>query len=230
MNKQEPLDFSTILATSVHDIKNSLFMLLQSIEHLDLADNLTVEQHKSFADLHYQTSRINSTVMQLLSLYRDEKQQLPIHIEENSVCELLEDLIDRHRLYLNSNDINVTINVDEELTGYFDADLIGYLLSDIFVNALRHTKDKVCISACNEDNFLVVKIEDNGNGFPTHMLAVNEKQNEFYNFNATKGRSGLGLLFAKMIASAHKSKDLRGQILLENKTDKPGCVFTLRLP
>jgi len=230
MSKHDPLDFSTILATSVHDIKNSLFMLLQSIENLDLADNLTVEQHKAFADLHYQTSGINSTVMQLLSLYRDEKQQLPIYIEENSVSELLEDLIDRHRLYLNSNEINVTIDVDQELTGYFDADLIGYLLSDIFVNALRHTKGKVIISAYNDEKFLVLKIEDNGNGFPKHMLDINERPNEFNTFNASEGRSGLGLLFAKKIAAAHKSKDLKGQIRLENKPDKTGCVFTLRLP
>ena len=230
MSKQNPLDFSTILATSVHDIKNSLFMLLQSIENLDLADNLTDEQHKSFADLHYQTSRINSTLMQLLSLYRDEKQQLPIYIEENSVNELLEDLIDRHRLYLNTHDINVTITINDDLYGYFDSDLIGYLLGDIFVNALRHTKGKVRISAFNEENFLILQVEDDGDGFPEHMLDVNDKENEFHNFNANKGRSGLGLLFAKKIAAAHKSKDLKGQILLENKPDNTGCIFTLRLP
>ncbi|TEW52938.1 sensor histidine kinase [Psychromonas algicola] len=230
MSKHDPLDFSTILATSVHDIKNSLFMLLQSIENLDLAENLTTEQHKSFADLHYQASGINSTVMQLLSLYRDEKHQLPIYIEENSVSELLEDLIDRHRLYLNSNDINVTIDVDDDLIGYFDADLIGYVLSDIFVNALRHTKDTIDISAFSEGQFLVLKIEDNGDGFPKHMMDINKKLNEFYNFNASKGRSGLGLLFAKKIAAAHKSKDLKGEILLENKPNNTGCMFTLRLP
>lgn len=230
MNKYEPLDFSTILATSVHDIKNSLFMLLQSIENLDLAENLTAEQHKSFADLHFQTSRVNSTVMQLLSLYRDEKQQLPIYIEENSVNELLEDLIDRHRLYLNTHDISVTIDVDDELFGYFDSDLIGYLLGDVFVNALRHTKGEVKIYAYYEEQFLILKIEDNGEGYPLHMLDINNKEDEFYSFNANKGRSGLGLLFAKKIAAAHKSKALKGRIYLENKPKNKGCVFTLCLP
>jgi signal transduction histidine kinase len=230
MSDNTPLDFSTILATSVHDIKNSLFTLLQSIENLDLADNLSPEQHKSFADLHYQTSRINGTVMQLLSLYRDEKKQLPIYVEENSVNELLSDLVDRHRLYLNSHSIDVTIEADEDLYGYFDNDLIGYLLGDIFVNALRHANGVVKISAHQEDNFLVIMIEDNGEGYPEHMLDINEHENEFSNFNANKGRSGLGLLFAKRIANAHKAKDLQGQILLENKLNESGCKFTLRLP
>jgi len=230
MNEENPLDFSTILATSIHDIKNSLFMLLQSIESLDLADNLTEEQHKSFADLHYQTSRINGTLMQLLSLYRDEKKQLPVYIEENSVYELLEDLIDRHRLYLNSHNINVTIEAPDDLYGYFDLDLIGYLLGDIFVNALRHTDGIVKISAHQEAQYLVIKIEDNGEGYPEHMLDINEHENEFCNFNANKGRSGLGLLFARKIALAHKSKNLHGQISLENKLNNSGCIFTLRLP
>ena len=230
MKENNSLDFSTILATSVHDIKNSLFMLLQSIENLDLAENLTKEQHKSFADLHYQTSRINSTVMQLLSLYRDEKKQLPIYIEENSVNELLVDMIDRHRLYLNSHNINVSINAENDLYGYFDIDLIGYLLGDIFVNALRHTKGEVIITAFYEASFLVFKIEDDGEGYPEHMLDINDKENEFSNFNATKGRSGLGLLFAKKIAAAHKVKSLQGQIMLENKLNDSGCIFTLRLP
>jgi len=230
MNKLEQLDFSTILATSVHDIKNSLFMLLQSIENLDLADNLTEEQHKSFADLHYQASSVNSTLMQLLSLYRDEKKQLPVYIEENSVNELFEDLIDRHRLYLNTHDINVTIIVEDNLCGFFDADLIGYLLGDIFVNALRHTDTKVKISAYYDEDFLTFSIEDDGDGYPDYMLDDSQNENEFSSFNPNKGSSGLGLLFAKKIAKAHKSKDLEGGITLQNKPNNAGCVFTLRLP
>ncbi|MDA7745825.1 HAMP domain-containing histidine kinase [Psychromonas sp.] len=229
MKNHEQLDFSTILATSAHDMKNSLFMLLQSIENLDLADNLTAQQHQSFADLHYQTTRINGTLMQLLALYRDEKKQLPVYIEENSVNELLNDVVERNRLYLNSHHINVEINAEEELYGYFDIDLVTYLLGDIFINALRHTKDFVHISAFFEDKFLVFKIEDNGAGYPQHMLDVNN-ESEFHTFNANKGRSGLGLLFAKKIAQEHKAKDLRGHILLENKADNCGSIFTLRLP
>lgn len=228
MNNHDQLDFSTILATSVHDMKNSLFMLLQSIENLDLADNLTAQQHQSFADLHYQTSRINGSLMQLLALYRDEKQQLPIYIEENSVNELITDVVERNRLYLNSHHVDVSINIEDDLYGYFDADLITYLLADIFINALRHTNNVVSISAFYEEQFLVFKIEDNGQGYPQHMLDVND--NAFYPFNANKGRSGLGLLFAKIIAQSHKVKHLEGCILLENKANNTGSIFTLRLP
>ncbi len=228
MNNQEKLDFSTILATSAHDMKNSLFMLLQSIEHLDSATNLTTQQHKGFADLHYQTSRVNGTLMQLLALYRDEQNELPIHIDENSVTELLNEVIDKNQLYLNCHDVKITIEVDEDLIGYFDADLISYLIGDIFVNALRHTKTEITLRAFQSEQYLNIQVEDDGQGYPQHMLAVSEKaQSEF---NANKGRSGLGLLFAKKIAAEHKAKQLQGHILLENKDNCGGSIFTLRLP
>tara|TARA_R110001583_G_C5665925_1_gene410121 strand:+ start:7052 stop:7738 length:687 start_codon:yes stop_codon:yes gene_type:complete len=228
MNNHDQLDFSTVLATSIHDMKNSLFMLLQSIESLNLADNLTAHQHQSVADLHYQTSRINSTLMQLLALYRDEKKQLPIYIEQNSVNELITDIVERHRLYLQSRHINVSIEIKNDLIAYFDLDLINYLLGDIFINALRHTKDSVIISVSYETPFLVFKVEDNGNGYPQDMLDVN--RNSSYTFNANKGRSGLGLIFAKKIAEQHKTDNHKGNISLENKPNNSGSIFTLRLP
>ena len=228
MNNQEKLDFSTILATSAHDMKNSLFMLLQSIENLDNDDNLTDLQHKSFADLHYQTSRINGTLMQLLALYRDEHKQLPIYIDEHSVAEVLHEVIEKNKLYLNCHQVKINLEVDDELMGYFDQDLITYLIGDVFVNALRHTHSQISLRAFVDDQYLNIQVEDDGEGYPEHMLAVSK--NTQSEFNANKGRSGLGLLFAKKIAAEHKTKQLRGHILLENKDDCRGSVFTLRLP
>jgi len=228
MDNQDKLDFSTILATSAHDMKNSLFMLLQSIENLDQDDNLTAAQHKSFADLHYQTSRINGSLMQLLALYRDEQKQLPIYIEEYSVAELLDEIIEKNRMYINCQNVNTLVDVDASLFGYFDYDLISYLIGDIFVNALRHSKKTITLRAFLKDNYLNIQVEDDGPGYPNHMLAASENAPE--TFNANKGRSGLGLLFAKRIAAEHRAKQFQGHILLENKHHSSGSIFTLRLP
>lgn len=228
MKDKTTLDFSSILATSAHDMKNSLFLLLQSIEQLDLADNLTPKQHQSVADLHYQTSRINGSLMQLLSLYRDEHNQLPIYIEENSVSDMLQEVFSRNRLYLNSHNIKVEIEVEDDLTAFFDQDLVTYLVADIFINALRHTESKVKLRAFADNQYVNIQVEDDGPGYPENMLAINERNNSA--FNACQGRSGLGLLFAEKIASAHKTNELQGNILLENSKNPSGSIFTLRLP
>lgn len=228
MDKQHTLDFSTILATSSHDMKNSLFMLLQCIENLGQDSNLTTTQQKSIADLHYQTSRINGSLMQLLALYRDDHDQLPLHIEQHSVAELLAEVVDKHQLYLDNLAIEVQIDVDETLQGYFDMDLIAYLLADIFLNALRHGHSKIILRALMVEQYLTIQVEDDGDGYPEHMLAMNP--HTMGQFNAGKGRSGLGLLFAQKIASQHKNKHLKGHILLENQSQMGGSIFTLCLP
>jgi signal transduction histidine kinase len=228
MPNQENLDFSTILATSAHDMKNSLFMLLQSIETLGSAENLTEQQHKSFADLHYQTSRINSTLMQLLALYRSDKKELPVYIDEHYVTDIFTEVVDKNQTYLDHHEIKINVDVDEGLMGYFDFDLITYLIGDIFVNALRHANKSIDLRAFIQDGYLNIQVEDDGLGYPEHMLAVS--QNNQSEFNANKGRSGLGLLFAKRIAAEHKNKQQQGHILCENKLQSKGGVFTLRLP
>ncbi|WP_413693291.1 sensor histidine kinase [Psychromonas sp. KJ10-2] len=142
--------------------------------------------------------------------------------------ELITDVLERNRLYLNSHHIKLSVKVENNLRGYYDVDLISYLLSDILINALRHAKSEVIIRAYYQDQFLLFEVEDDGEGYPHYMLNVNE--DEFATFNANKGRSGLGLLFAKKIAQAHKLKAITGSISLKNKPDNTGSLFTLRLP
>ncbi len=226
MNNIHDLDFNMILATTAHDMKNSLFILLQSIENLNIANNLTVAQHQDLAGLHYQTMRINSTLIQLLALYRNE-QQLPISIEEHSVRDTLEDVMDKNKLYINSQHKKVTLSVDENLNAYYDNDLITYLISDIFINALRYSHCNIILRAFIKKSYLVIQVEDDGPGYPEHMLLHNNFDN--MPFNACKGHSGLGLLFAKTIAAKHKNKTLSGYISLMNGKETGG-IFSLFLP
>lgn len=228
MSEQSKLDFNTILTTSADDMKSSLARLSQSIIELDLADNLTPKQHQAVADLHYQTSRINSSLMQLLSLYHDQQKLLSINIEEHSVAQMLQEIMDRNRLYLNSHHVKVTLEVDAELTASFDQGLVTCLMADIFVNALRYTDKSVILRAFSDEQYINIQVEDDGEGYPEHMLAIIQHSN--LQFDTSNGRSGLEVLFAQKIAAAHKNEQLQGDILLENKTEISGNLFTLRLP
>ena len=68
------IDFATVLASAVHDMKNSLCMLLQSMESLQ--QSLAPESNSAsqeLARIHYEATRLNTNLLQLLSLYRIEK-------------------------------------------------------------------------------------------------------------------------------------------------------------
>lgn len=69
---QPTFDFSAILASSAHDMKNSLCLLIQLIEEVSeqVPQGSATE---NMAKVHYEAQRINSGLIQLLTLYRDQQ-------------------------------------------------------------------------------------------------------------------------------------------------------------
>ncbi len=228
MSEQSKLDLSSILHSSIDDMNTSVALLLQSIEQLDLADNLTPKQHQAVADLHYQSARIKGSLMQLLLLNNEQQAALTIVSEQHSLAELLAEVIDRSRIYLNSHHINVSLEVDTQLSAYFDRKLVADLIAEVFIHALRYSDKSVRLCAFNDQQYLNIQIEDDGPGYPQHMRAISEHTD--LQFDASHGRSGLTVLLANKIAAAHGNQQRQGSIVLENKTESSGNLFTLRLP
>lgn len=223
------IDFSTVLAAAIHDMKNSLYLLQESINGLNHcidADNDAAKPHLSTA--HYEASRLNTGLVQLLSLYRAELENLPINEDECFIDDLLEDLLLSHEHYLGHKNMSVETEQSPDLVRYFDKELISLLLNDILVNAMRYGKNAIKMNAFEQDNWLMIQIEDDGEGYPDSMLEANTAQMQ--NVNISEGRTGLGLFFARMIAAAHRRGDRQGEIMLSNGGSLGGSVFTLKLP
>jgi K+-sensing histidine kinase KdpD len=232
MDKFQPgkIDFSSVLASTVHDMKNSLCMLIQSIDTLSATQKQTPdsEQADALAMLHYEASRLNTNLLQMLSLYRAEKDQLPLMIEEHYLEDIVDELIEKNTFYSENRKITIETQISPDLRWYLDDNLIGNLLNDIFVNALRYTQDKIRLVATIVNNQLEVSIQDNGKGYPEHMLSFEDEMMADLDLNAS--RTGLGLFFARLIANAHSNQNKSGYIKLSNDCDLGGSVFTLVLP
>lgn len=226
----QSLDFSSVLACAVHDMKNSLCMLIQSIDTLSDIESKNQEPEKAaeLAKIHYEASRLNTNLLQMLSLYRVEKDQLPILIEEHYIEDMVEELVAKNAFYSDNKTLTIETHVSADLMWYFDDNLIGNLLNDVFVNAMRYTKDKITIEAGIVDAQLQITIRDNGRGYPAHMLQISDLPMQELNLSGYK--TGLGLFFARLIAAAHTNKDRSGYIKLANDDEMGGSVFTLVLP
>nr|WP_246072231.1 HAMP domain-containing sensor histidine kinase [Catenovulum sediminis] len=229
MSDETPIDFSSVLASAVHDMKNSLCMLIQSIDQLSQSSShQSKEQAEELARLHYEASRLNTNLMQLLSLYRAEKHQLPMTIEEHYIDDLIEEMIAKNEIYIEKRGLTIEIDNDEALAWYLDMDLVGNMLNDILINAMRYSKDTIVISTEIINDELHIHIQDNGDGYPQEMIDLIDLPMQDLNFDT--GRTGLGLFFARMIAKAHKNQNKEGRIMLENGGKLGGSVFTLILP
>ena len=222
-------EFSLILAASVHDMKNSLGMLLTSLEEV-ITENEAVDERQAqqFATLQYEASRINGELIQLLSVYRMQKNRMPVSIDEYYVADFLEDQLARNETLFATRNIEVSMDCDPELVWYFDADIIASVINDALVNSSRYSKDRVQLSASMVDNQLEIRISDNGRGYPKFMLGKQdaEEKPSIYEADSTN----LGLYFATRVAAMHTQGELKGNLTLANNGCLGGGEFILTLP
>ncbi|PKG99153.1 sensor histidine kinase KdpD [Paraglaciecola sp. MB-3u-78] len=227
--EEKSIDFSTVLGSAVHDMKNSLCLLMQSIESLgqSLIETDPVSRGH-LASAHYEAARLNTGLVQLLSLYRAGSDNLPLNIDEYHIEDVVEDLLATNESYLNHKNMILEVTQSADLVWYLDADLIGVLLNDVLVNAMRYSQKKIHLSVYTEHEKLVFKVEDDGLGYPQNMLDAHNITMQ--NCDIGEGRTGLGLFFARLIAQAHTKGKAKGNISLENGGSLGGSVFILTLP
>ena len=79
--------FSIILASTVHDMKNSLGMMSKTLESVltDLPEEIRNQSNKQYAVLQYEHSRVNNLLMQLLAIYKIDNNQLPFNPSYHNV-------------------------------------------------------------------------------------------------------------------------------------------------
>ena len=225
----EDSSFALLLASSVHDIKNSLSMLLDSLDGVVQTTPITnPQQRHQFATLRGEAARINNSLMYLLGLYRMQKNQLPLQIQEVYVADFLDEQIAANDLLFSIRELDVSTDCDAELTGYFDPTLVGGVINNVLVNAARYAAKSIQLSAYRSaQSELIIEVRDDGPGFPPKMLESAHNQHRGIDF--ISGSTNLGLYFAGEVAFMHRRGDCHGNIALSN-SETGGSCFRLLLP
>lgn len=226
------MSFSDILASTLHDTKNSLGILFNNLE--DIIASCRSEncaRHSDFYMLQYEIQRLNHSLIRLLSLYKAEKSQLSANIDYHGISDILEEVTAAHEILLGSRGIKLLTQCDNRLFWAFDRSLVEGVLDNVINNAFRYAQVTVKISALVENGYLVLKIEDDGKGYPATMLMNEEKQPEFkQEIDFKTGSTGLGLYFSMMVAGMHVNQGKKGFISVVNGGSLGGGVFSIYLP
>ena len=229
MNDNQKPDFSLIIASAVHDMKNSLGMLLHSVDSMcdELPD--AWRDKPNVATVQYEAERVNSYLVQLLGLYRLQNKLLSLHIDEYYLEDLLDEQAAHYTQIFSINNIDLTISVEKHLTWFFDREIIQGVLNNALNNASRYTRSKITITAKIEGQYLLIEVHDDGAGYPEALLAAppGEILNDI-NFNT--GSTSLGIYFAAMVTKLHTQKNLKGHVKLSNGGLLGGGVFSIYLP
>jgi signal transduction histidine kinase len=219
MNAVESIDLQTLIAASIHETKNLLGQLTLSLDEL-AASGAPADRARFIG------RRISDRMVQMLTLYRMDKGRLQLNIEAHSPRDLIEELVAEMR-GLAGGRIEVT-SVASELPPFwfFDRDLVQMALLNAAHNALACAREKILIDARVSADCLEIRVSDDGRGYPA--IVMNSRDDA--PVRQARGGTGLGLFFAELVAHTHVNGDRRGALVLANKADAPGAVFSLLLP
>ncbi|MFJ2284199.1 sensor histidine kinase [Pseudomonas sp. NPDC087803] len=230
MNQDEQaLDFSTVIASTVHDMKNSLAMLTQA--HSQWLARLPQEQRSGAEQgvIDFEFAHLNGMLVQLLGLYKLGVNQLPLQPAYHELDDFIEAQLASHQEVFASRGIIATYEVDPlSPLGFFDRELVASVLGNCINNAIRYARESLLITVSDEAGQLVLSINDDGDGYPAEML---ERQADYVQgINHSSGSTGLGLYFANRIAALHQRNGVVGHTEIRNGGPLGGGVFSLYLP
>ncbi|MHB2061835.1 sensor histidine kinase [Pseudomonas monsensis] len=230
MNQDEhALDFSTVIASTVHDMKNSLAMLMQAhsqwLARLPQAQRSGAEQ----GVIDFEFAHLNGMLVQLLGLYKLGVNQMPLQPAYHELDDFIEAQLAAHQEVFASRGIIATYEVDPlSPLGFFDRELVASVLGNCINNAIRYARESLLITVSDEAGQLVLSINDDGDGYPAEML---ERQADYVQgINHSSGSTGLGLYFANRIAALHQRNGVVGHTEISNGGPLGGGVFSLYLP
>ncbi len=229
---EDKMEFLDILASTLHDMKNSLGILFNTLEEsIEQCREKECSSYGRFFTLQYEIKRLNHSMIRLLSLYKKEKSQFMINVDYYPVDEIIDDIIIQNKPLLSSKGIQIETDCPEGLFWTFDRNLVSGVLENVLNNCFRYTKDKVRISADKEGEYLLLRIEDNGRGYPECML-VHDKEELSYKrtIDFDTGSTGLGIYFSMLVAKSHTNENREGYISILNGGALGGGAFTIYIP
>ncbi|MCE5180693.1 MAG: HAMP domain-containing histidine kinase [Betaproteobacteria bacterium] len=230
LQELDALDFTALFASQIHDLKNLLFLLLNDLDNtLDrhAGVGIDADAQARLALLKYNGQLINDKLIQMLSLYRFNRNAYPVNLEHRPAAELIEDIVAETSPLLAAKSIRLTSQVAPDLCWFYDRDLAAGVLNNAIHNALNCARSEIRLSADTEDGYLIIRVEDDGDGFPEEILG---NGGNVRSLDISGGKTGLGLYFSSVCARLHTNKERIGRIELGNGGSLGGAVFALLLP
>ncbi|MFT5698935.1 MAG: two-component system phosphate regulon sensor histidine kinase PhoR [Desulforhopalus sp.] len=221
-------DFVSMVSHEIRSPMNSLLMQLKIIMD-GLAGDVTDKQREILERASGKILNLNNLVSELLDLSRIESGLIAHEKEMVDLTQLLRDQQIFHAPYADKNNISIELALSDDLPPILaNQQNIEEIFSNLITNAIKYSPadTAVTISTERENEYLKIKVKDNGFGMEKEDL-----KNIFTRFYRVKNATtreiygtGLGLAIVKSIVESH-----HGSITVESEIGK-GSTFTILLP
>lgn len=222
------LDIATFLVASIHDMKNSIAVMASLLESaLRQSGARDDPLYAGGAKALYEAQRINDHLLQLLALYKIDREHYPFDAAEHDLEEFGRELLDRVAGLAGERGLALALDCPPGLMWWFDHELVFGSVLQALHNALVYTRRRIVLAITAADGMLEIRVQDDGPGYPAELLASGDALSR--GICHASGSTGLGLYFSGVVARLHQNRGRVGHTRLENHP-AGGGVFLLCLP
>lgn len=223
------IDFATLFAANIHEIKNLLFLLFNAIDGASSEPWAcgNPEAQATLCRIKYGSSLIGQRLAHVLALYRISQGRYELDIDYHDGNELLREILLETSSLVGEGGVGIRIEDGEEVYGFFDREMVRGILINAVHNALHYARTAIVLSVATEDGYLRFRVADDSPGYPEDILENGGAQAKLH---LGGGGTGLGLYFSATAAALHRSHGRTGFTRLSNGGALGGAVFELLLP
>ncbi len=216
------------LATLAHELRNPLTPLTIGISMLEETTN--GEHIEVVSTMKRQVNHMSTLINDLMDVSRITQGKVKLEIKTLPIRDIINNAVETCQRLIDENDHELEINLPgKELYTDGDPTRLTQVFVNILNNAAKYTEPggHIIISVTAQDEWVSVKIKDNGLGVPAEKLEsifAMFTQIDAYSTH-TKGGLGIGLTLVKRLVDLHD-----GEIYARSEGLGKGTEFEVLLP
>ncbi len=222
--EQKKSDLVVFLA---HDLKTPLTSIVAYLSILETRPDMPPEERAKYTHISLEKSiRLGELINEFFEITRFNLQDIALDPTELDLSIMLEQLADELYGVLRGKNLDCSVDIDETLMVYGDADKLARVFDNILRNAIAYCYEDttIQIQAQQRDHDIVIVFTNQGKKIPEEQLyAIFEK---FYRMDEARssstGGAGLGLAISKEIVELH-----HGTIRAESDEEYTRFIVTL---
>lgn len=215
-----------------HEFRTPLNLILSTIQLLKLKvqGNEREDEYNKYFDI---INRNGTTLLKYINVIINatdlDTKEITFDGKMNDIVYKIEDIFDNMIEFAKYENIEMVFDTDfEEKYIVYDEDKLETIISNLLSNALKYTKSIIELKLSSKDNFIEVRVKDDGIGIKEEDIDEIFKKFKQVNNGDNKGKitngSGIGLYLVKLYTELHG-----GTVEVKSKLGE-GSEFIIRIP
>ncbi len=219
-----------LLAMLSHELRNPLGAILNATYVVNLVKDIPPQLGEAAGVIQRQALQMARLLDDLLDVSRVTQGKIEMRREILDVCTLIGDAVQAVRPVIDSHGHELILDVAPgPLCVEGDASRLLQVLENLLNNAAKYTHPggKIWLTVRQEDDEVVLRVRDSGQGIPQEMLdAIFELFVQAENtLDRSAGGMGVGLTLVRTLVHLHG-----GQVTAHSDGVNQGSEFVVRLP